>query len=42
MGGPSAPLDIETSVKGVADVLERRAGSGGQAFVDYRGESIPW
>jgi NAD(P)-dependent dehydrogenase (short-subunit alcohol dehydrogenase family) len=42
MGGPSAPLDIETSVKGVADVLERRAGSGGQAFVDYRGEIIPW
>jgi NAD(P)-dependent dehydrogenase (short-subunit alcohol dehydrogenase family) len=42
MGGPNAPLDIETSVKGVADVIEQRWGSGGQAFVDYRNEIIPW
>ncbi|MDX2158361.1 MAG: SDR family oxidoreductase [Hyphomicrobiaceae bacterium] len=42
MGGPGAPLDIETSVKGVTDVLEHRAGSGGTAFVDYRNEVIPW
>ena len=42
MGGPTAPLDIATSVKGVADVIERRWGSGGQAFVDWRGEVIPW
>src|SRR5262249_42176055 len=42
MGGPGAPLDIATSVTGVADVLERRAGSGATAFVDYRNEIIPW
>jgi NAD(P)-dependent dehydrogenase (short-subunit alcohol dehydrogenase family) len=42
MGGPSAPLDIETSVRSVADVLEARWGTGGQAFVDYRNEIIPW
>lgn len=42
MGGPSAPLDIETSVRGVTDVLEKRWGSGGQAFVDYRNEIVPW
>lgn len=42
MGGPSAPLDITTSVKGVADVLMRRRGTGGVAFVDWRGEVIPW
>ena len=42
MGGPSAPLDIETSVRGVADVMEARWGIGGQAFVDYRNEIIPW
>ena len=42
MGGPSAPLDIETSVKGVANVIEARWGSGGQAFVDYRNAEIPW
>jgi len=42
MGGPSAPLDIETSVRGVADVIAARWGTGGQAFVDYRNEIIPW
>lgn len=42
MGGPSAPLDIETSVRGVADVMEARWGTGGQAFVDYRNAIIPW
>ncbi len=42
MGGPGAPLDIETSVRSVADVLEARWGTGGQAFVDYRNDIIPW
>jgi NAD(P)-dependent dehydrogenase (short-subunit alcohol dehydrogenase family) len=42
MGGPDAPLDIDTSVRGVADVLAARWGSGGQAFVDYRNAVIPW
>lgn len=42
MGGPAAPLDIETSVRSVADVLEARRGTGGQAFVDYRNDIIPW
>ena len=42
MGGPQAPLDIETSVKGVADVIAARWGSGGDAFIDYRNDTIPW
>ncbi len=42
MGGPGAPLDIETSVCGLVDVMAARWGSGGQAFVDYRNEVIPW
>lgn len=42
MGGPGAPLDIDTSVRGVADVIAARWGSGGQAFVDYRNEVIAW
>ena len=42
MGGPSAPLDIDTSVNGVADVIAARWGSGGSAFVDYRNQDIPW
>jgi NAD(P)-dependent dehydrogenase (short-subunit alcohol dehydrogenase family) len=42
MGRPTAPLDIETSVCGVADVIAVRWGSGQQVFVDYRNEVIPW
>ena len=42
MGGPGAPLDIETSVRGLVDVMTARWGQGGQAFVDYRNEVIPW
>lgn len=42
MGGPAAPLDIDTSVRGVADVIAARLGQGGQAFVDYKNEVVPW
>ena len=42
MGGPNAVLDVETSVRGMADVLTARAGTGGVTYVDYRGEVIPW
>ncbi len=42
MGGAAAPLDIETSVRGLADVMEARWGRGSQAFVDYQNEIIPW
>jgi NAD(P)-dependent dehydrogenase (short-subunit alcohol dehydrogenase family) len=42
LGGADAPLDVETSVKGMADVLEREAGAGGQKFLDYLGKELPW
>ena len=42
MGGPNAPLDIDTSVRGLADTIAARQGSGGVAFVDYRNQVIPW
>ena len=42
MGSPDAPLDIDTSVGCLANVIEARWGSGGQAFVDYRNDIIPW
>ena len=42
MGGENAPLDVETSAKGMADVLEARAGSGGHEFLNYLGKIIPW
>ena len=42
MGGPQAPLDVETSARGIADVLESRCGARGIAFLNYQGETIPW
>jgi NAD(P)-dependent dehydrogenase (short-subunit alcohol dehydrogenase family) len=42
MGGPQAPLDVETSTRGVADLLESRRGARGCAFISYRGQSLPW
>lgn len=42
MGGPHADIDVPTSVKGLADVLEAKAGSGVHEYLDYRGEVIPW
>lgn len=42
MGGSNAPLDVETSAKGMVDVLESRAGGGNHEFLDYRGKIIPW
>jgi NAD(P)-dependent dehydrogenase (short-subunit alcohol dehydrogenase family) len=42
MGRPDAPLDIDASVRGLANVIELRWGSGGQAFVDYKNDIIPW
>ena len=42
MGGRGASLDVETSVRGLADVIAARSGKGGHAFVDYKGDTVPW
>lgn len=42
IGGATADIDVETSVTGIADILEAKAGTGGQHFVDYKGNAIPW
>jgi NAD(P)-dependent dehydrogenase (short-subunit alcohol dehydrogenase family) len=42
MGGPSAAVSIEDSVRGIADVLERERGGGQHKFLDYQGNAIPW
>lgn len=42
MGGDDAPLDVATSARGMVDQLEKRAGTGGVAFIDYQGEVVPW
>ncbi|MEN0108860.1 MAG: SDR family oxidoreductase [Pseudomonas sp.] len=42
MGGEGAPLDIETSCKGLVAQINAQAGKGGHRFIDYQGESIAW
>jgi len=42
MGGPHADIDVETSARGLADVLEAQAGAGGHRFLDYQGKTLPW
>ena len=41
MGGPEATLDVETSVRGVVDVIEANR-SQGVRYLDYRGDTVPW
>ncbi len=42
MTGPQAPLDVETSVRAVADVIAARAGQPGLTYVNYKNEVLPW
>jgi NAD(P)-dependent dehydrogenase (short-subunit alcohol dehydrogenase family) len=42
MGGASADLDVETSVRGLVDVILARRGTPGSAFLDYSGAELPW
>ena len=42
MGGKGADLDVPTSVRGIADVIEERRGRKGSAFVDYSGAELAW
>jgi NAD(P)-dependent dehydrogenase (short-subunit alcohol dehydrogenase family) len=42
MGGSEAPLDVATSAAGLADEIEKRAGTMAHAFVDYQGTELQW
>jgi NAD(P)-dependent dehydrogenase (short-subunit alcohol dehydrogenase family) len=42
MGGPNATLDVETSVRGIADMIAARRGQSGAAYVDYQNCDVPW
>lgn len=42
MGGDEAPLDVRTSVAGMADALEARSGTGGVHYIDYENNPIEW
>ena len=40
MGGPNAHITVEESAQGLADVIEKA--SGGYAYVDYTGKTLPF
>jgi NAD(P)-dependent dehydrogenase (short-subunit alcohol dehydrogenase family) len=42
MGGPNAGLDVETSVRGIADAIAARRGRPGAGYVNYLGEDVAW
>lgn len=42
MGGPDAELDRAVSVDGMLDTIERLTPETDGAFLDYRGEPVPW
>ncbi len=42
MGGDQAPLDVETSTRGMVEQVTRAVGHGGHLYLDFRGESLPW
>lgn len=42
MGGDEAPLDVETSCRGMVEQVTRAAGQGGHRFIDYQGQALPW
>ena len=41
MGGPQAPLGVEESARGLADVLESASGKGFR-YADYKGDDLPF
>ncbi|MBW3558284.1 MAG: SDR family oxidoreductase [Proteobacteria bacterium] len=42
MGGERAPLDVDTSVRGLAEVCEAASGRGDHRFIQYDGRELPW
>jgi NAD(P)-dependent dehydrogenase (short-subunit alcohol dehydrogenase family) len=42
LGGAAAPLDVETSVRGLADVIAAHGARAGIAYLDYAGHKLPW
>jgi NAD(P)-dependent dehydrogenase (short-subunit alcohol dehydrogenase family) len=42
MGGANAPVSVEDSARGIADVLEHERGKGGHRFLDYKGQEVAW
>ncbi|HEV2363880.1 MAG TPA: SDR family oxidoreductase [Caulobacteraceae bacterium] len=42
MGGAGAAIDVATSAKGLADVVERALKDRNSGFFDYRGQPLAW
>ncbi len=42
MGGASAPLDVQTSIRGVVDMVAAEAGRPGARFMNYQGRAVRW
>ena len=42
LGGAEAPVDVATSVRGLADVIAAHSGKPGIAYRDYQGAKLPW
>ena len=42
LGGDGAPIEVEDSVPGLADIVEKARGTGRHAFLDYKGQTLPW
>jgi NAD(P)-dependent dehydrogenase (short-subunit alcohol dehydrogenase family) len=42
LGGHRAPVDVETSVRGLADVIAAHGAKPGIAYLDYQGTRLPW
>ena len=42
MGGQNAAIDVETSARGIADVVDRAVADRKSGFFDYKGDELPW
>jgi NAD(P)-dependent dehydrogenase (short-subunit alcohol dehydrogenase family) len=42
MGGAGADIDVETSTKGLVEVVERAEKDRQDGFFNYKGETLPW
>jgi len=42
MGGAEAPLDVATSVRGIADAVAARSAQPGVEFIDYQNSTLAW
>jgi NAD(P)-dependent dehydrogenase (short-subunit alcohol dehydrogenase family) len=42
MGGPSAPVSVEESARGLVSVIEHERGKHHHVYIDFTGKELPW